>query len=104
MIDDIYITLNSASYNDNELELVFNILNKTNNTITINPNNNFKFYDINRLLTNNYENNKNVIKKGQTISYTLKYTVDKKELYDIYFYSGIVENNIKFVVTSNDLK
>ena len=30
--------------------------------------------------------------------------VKNRELYEIYFYSGIVENNIKFTITSNNIK
>lgn len=105
MIDDIYLTLTSATYNDDILELVFKIRNDTGKTMTINPESNFKLYDINRVLvTNSFTNNSNVIKKGQTVSYTLNYNVSKKEIYEIYFYSGIVENNVKFAVLSADLK
>ena len=103
MIDDINLTLINSNLENNNLELVFQITNNTNKTITINPDTNFKLYDINKVeILNTYSNNNNIIKKGQTISYTLNYKVSNKEIYEIYFYSGIVENNIKFVVTSND--
>lgn len=104
MIDDLNLTLTNANLENNNLELVFQITNNTKKTVTINPDTNFKLYDINKVETlNTYSNNTNIIKKGQTISYTLNYNVSNKEIYEIYFYSGIVENNIKFVVTSSDI-
>ena len=58
-----------------------------------------KLYDINKVqIPNKYNNKLNLIKKHQTINYTLMYDVDKKQTYEIYFYSGIVENNIKFTI------
>jgi len=105
MIDDINLKLTDANILNNNLELVFSITNNTKSTITIDDDTNFKMYDINKVLINNtYSNNNSIIKKGQTISYTLNYKVSNREIYDVYFYSGIVENNVKFVITSNDLK
>ena len=46
---------------------------------------------------------KNIIKKDETITYKLQYDVTKKELYEIYFYSQVVENNIKFSFKSSDI-
>jgi len=37
------------------------------------------------------------------MNYTLQYNIKNRELYEILFYSGIVENNIKFTVTNNDI-
>ena len=104
LLDDIYLTLDDVDYENGMLELNFEIENKTKNTITINPDNNFRLYDINQVqVMNIYSNNTNIIKKGQIVNYTLQYNIDKKEIYDIYFYSGIVENNIKFNITSEDI-
>lgn len=102
-IDDIKITLENASYNEenNILEMTFEITNKRDNTTTLVPDQNFVLYDINKVqMYNTYTNTNNIIKKGQTIHYTLQYNVAKKEMYEILFYSGIVENNIKFVLTN----
>ena len=104
LLDDIYLTLNEVGYQDDTLTLNFKIENKTKNTITIIPDSNFKLYDINQVqIKNTYSNNTNVIKKNEIINYTLEYNIDKKEIYDVYFYSGIVENNIKFNITSGDI-
>lgn len=104
-IDDIKIELIEAKYMENNvLELVFNIKNGRNNTITLSPDTNFKLYDINKVqLSNKYTTNKNIIKSQETINYTLQYET-KKEVYEILFYSGIVENNIKFSFTSLDIE
>ncbi len=104
-IDDIKIKLVDVRLRENqELEFTFRLTNYRNNTVTISADNNFKFYDINEIeLVNQYVNNNSIIKKGDTINYTLRYIVDKKQTYDILFYSGIVENNIKFNITSKDI-
>lgn len=105
-IDDIEVSLINASYinNDTGIEVTFKITNKRNNTITITPDDYFVFYDINKVqIPNKYTNDKNIIKKNETINYKLQYDVTKKELYEIYFYSQIVENNIKFSFKSNDI-
>ena len=103
MIDDIVLKLTDVKYHNNKLEVVFDIKNNTKNTYTIGEDS-FKMYDINQVLVSNeYHNENNIIKKGQTISHTLIYEVPKKEIYEIYFYSGFVNNNIKFVITSTDL-
>ena len=72
-IDDIEVTLVNASY-----------INKVQ-------------------IPNKYTNDKNIIKKDETITYKLQYDVTKKELYEIYFYSQVVENNIKFSFKSSDI-
>ena len=105
-IDDIEITLKSANYINTEtgIEVTFEITNKTSNTITITPDDYFKFYDVNKVqIPNKYTNDKNIVKKNETINYKLQYDVTKKELYEIYFYSGVVENNIKFSFKSSDI-
>ena len=39
------------------------------------------------------------VQKGDTITLTLQYNIQEKSIYEILFYSGIVENNIKFTIT-----
>ena len=102
-LDDINIKLTKATHNNDILELVFEIENKKNNTYSIDPDKNFKFNDNQITLTNIYTNNKSIIKKDNKIVYTLQYKIDKREIYSIYFYSGIVDNNIKFTITSQDI-
>lgn len=103
MIDDLEVKLSFINFDNDILEVVFDIKNNTNNTYTIGPDS-FKMYDINKVaIKNNFSNDNSVIKKGETISYTLQYAVERKELYEIYFYSGYVNNNIKFVIDSSDL-
>lgn len=100
-MDDLVITLTDASYNNGVLEAVFKITNNRKNSVTISPNVNFKLYDINKVqIPNIYSNDTSIIKKGETINYTLQYNVTGKSLYEILFYSGIVENNIKFSITN----
>ena len=106
-IDDIEVSLINAIYinNDTGIEVTFKITNKRDNTITITPDDYFVFYDINKVqIPNKYENDKNIIKKNETVNYKLQYDVTKKELYEIYFYSQVVENNIKFCFKSSDIK
>ena len=106
-IDDIEVSLINAIYinNDTGIEVTFKITNKRDNTITITPDDYFVFYDINKVqISNKYENDKNIIKKNETVNYKLQYDVTKKELYEIYFYSQVVENNIKFSFKSSDIK
>lgn len=105
-IDDIEVTLTDASYinNDTGIEVTFQITNRRDNTITITPDEYFVFYDINQVqIPNKYTNDKNIVKKDETITYKLQYDVTKKELYEIYFYSQIVENNVKFSFKSSDI-
>ncbi len=104
-IDDIKLKLINASRNENnQLELVFEIENNTKRTITILPDESFKLYDINKVqIPNTYSNNSNIIKKNKKTTITLNYSVEDKKLYEIYFYSGIVENNIKFTITDTDI-
>jgi len=106
-IDEIEIKLTEAKYinNDTGIEVSFEITNKKDNTITITPDDYFVFYDINQVqIPNKFTNDKSIIKKDETIIYKLQYDVTKKELYEIYFYSQIVENNIKFSFKANDIK
>ena len=104
-IDDISIKMTKAFINENNmLEVVFSITNNRGNTITLVPDNYFKLFDINKVqIYNQYQNDTNIIKKDQTVNYTLIYDINDKEIYEILFYSGIVENNIKFTITSNEL-
>lgn len=106
-LDDIELSLKDVNYINNKsgIEISFEITNKRNNTITIIPDEYFMFYDINMVqIPNKYKNNKNIIKKDEKVSYKLQYDVTQKELYEIYFYSHIVENNVKFSFTSSDIK
>lgn len=106
-LDKIEVTLKRVNYinNNTGIELSFEITNKTNHTITITPDNYFKFYDINSVqIPNKYNNNIKIVKKNQTINYKLQYNVTKKELYEIYFYSQVVENSIKFSFSSSDIE
>lgn len=105
-LDNIEVTLKDASYINKEtgIEVTFRITNKRDNTITITPDDYFVFYDINKVqIPNKYSNDKNIIKKDETIDYKLQYDVTKKELYEIYFYSQVVENNIKFSFKSSNI-
>jgi len=109
-IDDIIIKMTSIKDTDavsdkQVLEITFELTNQRKNTITIDADTSFKLYDINKVqIPNVFQNSNNLIKKDQTIIYTLQYETTKKELYEILFYSGIVENNIKFVIRSSDIK
>lgn len=105
-LDKIEVTLKKANYINNEtgIEITFEITNRTPNTITIIADDYFKFYDINQVqIPNKYNNNSKIVKKDETIIYKLQYDVTKKELYEVYFYSQTVENNIKFSFNSNDM-
>lgn len=105
-IDKLEITLTNFKYLYNDIvEFTFKITNNRDNSITLNPDNNFKIYNsTNAQIPNIYSNNSNIIKSKDTMNYTLQYNIKNRELYEILFYSGIVENNIKFTVTNNDIK
>jgi len=105
-IDDLTIKLEQAKYTeDKKLELVFDITNNRDNTLTLSPDDYFVLYDINKVqIPNTFSNTTNIVKKNSSLKYTLQYNIDSKELYEIYFYSGIVENNIKFTITSLDIE
>ena len=105
-IDKLEITLTNFKYLDNDIvEFTFKITNNRDNSITLNPDNNFKIYNsTNAQIPNIYSNDSNIIKSKDTMNYTLQYNIKNRELYEILFYSGIVENNIKFTVTNNDIK
>lgn len=101
-IDKLEITLTNFKYLDNDIvEFTFKITNNRDNSITLNPDNNFKIYNsTNAQIPNIYSNDSNIIKSKDTMNYTLQYNIKNRELYEILFYSGIVENNIKFTVTN----
>ena len=105
-IDKLEITLTNFKYLDNDIvEFTFKITNNREDSITLNPDNNFKIYNsTNAQIPNIYSNDSNIIKSKDTMNYTLQYNIKNRELYEILFYSGIVENNIKFTVTNNDIK
>ena len=105
-LDKIEVTLEKVNYihNNTGIELTFKITNQTDNTITITPDDYFKFYDINEVqIPNKNTSNPKIVKKDETITYKLQYDVTKRELYEIYFYSQVVENNIKFSFKSSDI-
>ncbi|MBQ6546920.1 MAG: hypothetical protein IJL74_02855 [Bacilli bacterium] len=105
-LDKIEVTLEKVNYihNNTAIELTFKITNQTDKTITITPDDYFKFYDINEVqIPNKNTSNQKIIKKDETTTYKLQYDVTKKELYEIYFYSQVVENNIKFSFKSSDI-
>lgn len=105
-IDKLEITLiNVNEIGNDTIEFIFKIKNNRSNSITLNPDNNFKIYNINSVqIPNIFSNDSNIIKSNDTVNYTLQYNIKNRELYEIYFYSGIVENNIKFTVTSKEIK
>ena len=105
-IDKLEITLiNVNEIGNDTIEFIFKIKNNRSNSITLNPDNNFKIYNINSVqIPNIFSNDSNIIKSNDTVNYTLQYNIKNRELYEILFYSGIVENNIKFTVTNNDIK
>ena len=105
-IDKLEITLiNVNEIGNDTIEFIFKIKNNRSNSITLNPDNNFKIYNINLVqIPNIFSNDSNIIKSNDTVNYTLQYNIKNRELYEIYFYSGIVENNIKFTVTSKEIK
>lgn len=104
-IDKLEIKLTNFKYLDNDIvEFTFKITNNRDNSITLNPDNNFKIYNsTNAQIPNIYSNDSNIIKSKDTINYTLQYNIKNRELYEILFYSGIVENNIRFNITSKDI-
>lgn len=104
--DDIELLLNEVIYNETHqaLRIKVKMTNKRDNTVTIKSDEMFKLYDINKVqIPNSYNNTTNIIKKDETITYILEYSVAKKEIYELYFYSGVVENNIRFNITSKDI-
>lgn len=105
-LDKIEVKLTKANYinNNTGVEVTFEITNKTRNTITITADDYFKFYDVNSVqIPNKYTSNPKIVKRNETIIYKLQYDVTTKELYEIYFYSGIVENNIKFSFKASEI-
>lgn len=103
-LDNIYIMLIKTEKVNDSLQLTFTIKNKRGETITIDPDNNFKYYSNDIVLSNTYKDNKNTIKNNKEQTYTLQYEYTDLSIYNIYFYSGIVENNIKFTFTDKDIK
>ncbi len=105
-LDKIEVKLTKANYinNNTGVEVTFEITNKTKNTITITADDNFRFYDLNEVqIPNKFTSNPKIVKRKETIIYKLHYDVTTKELYEIYFYSGIVENNIKFSFKASEI-
>ena len=106
-LDNIKVLLKDVNYANNKsvIDITFEITNKTKNTITIVPDDYFVFYDVNKVqIPNKYSNSKNIVKKDETLTFKLQYDTTSKELYEIYFYSQVVSNNIKFTFKSSDIK
>ena len=106
-LDKIEVTLKKINYihNQSAIDITFEITNRTDNTITITPDEYFKFYDINEVqIPNKFTTNPKIVKSDETILYKLEYDVTKKELYEVYFYSQVVENNIKFSFKTSDIQ
>ena len=105
-IDGIKIVLNdiqmSQSFQDVKqekdtyLNLEFIITNTTNQTITIDSTKNFVFKIEEEVYTDLNHNKMIEIAPEETVVYTLIYDVEEQDFYEVLFYSGIVENNIKF--------
>ena len=99
IIDDIEITLLSRTYEEssNILELNFLIKNVSSKNIVLVSDTNFKLYDSNQKQQLNTYNSKivNLGKKEET-TYKLQYYIEDNNINYILFYSGIVENNIRF--------
>ena len=88
-LDKIEVTLKNVTYINQEtgIELAFEITNKTDNTITIVPDEYFKFFDINEVqIPNKFDNNKSIIKKNQ------------------YFISAIDSEEFKAIIYGNEEK
>lgn len=105
-IDDIDLKLTNVKYINKKtgIEITFEITNRQANTITIKPDEYFKLYDVNKVqIPNKFENDKNIAKRNEKIIYKLQYNIIKKEIYEIYFYSQIAENNIKFTFNTKDI-
>ena len=106
-LDHIKVVLKDVNYanNNTSIDLTFEITNNSKNTITIIPDDYFVFYDVNKVqIPNKHTNNKSIIKKDETLTYKLQYDTPNKELYEVYFYSQVVENNIKFTFKATDIK
>lgn len=105
-LDNIDLKLSNVKYINKKsgIEITFEITNSQDNTITIKPDDYFKFYDVNKVqIPNKFENDKNIVKKNEKLIYKLQYNATKKEVYEIYFYSQIAENNIKFKFKAKDI-
>ena len=76
-IDKLEITLTNFKYLDNDIvEFTFKITNNRDNSITLNPDNNFKIYNsTNAQIPNIYSNDSNIIKSKDTMNYTLQYNI-----------------------------
>ena len=87
-IDKLEITLTNFKYLYNDIvEFTFKITNNRDNSITLNPDNNFKIYNsTNAQIPNIYSNDSNIIKSKDTMNYTLQYNIKNRELYEILFY------------------
>ena len=76
-IDKLEITLTNFKYLDNDIvEFTFKITNNRDNSITLNPDNNFKIYNsTSAQIPNIYSNDSNIIKSKDTMNYTLQYNI-----------------------------
>lgn len=88
---------NNNPENDNYLILEFKITNNSDKTQILNSENNFKLIIDNNTYKDLYHNTETEIQPNESIMYQVIYDVPEKDSYDLYFYSGVVSNNIKFV-------
>lgn len=102
-IDKINLKMTDYEINDNKLEITFLITNKRGEDINILADDYFKLFDSNRNQIFNSYSNSSLIKKNETVEYKLIYDITNINSYDLYFYSGIVENNIKFSFNENNI-
>ena len=105
--EKLSIKMNEVVYNEDKtkFEVSFDITNNTDKDIVLEPDKNFKFYDKDKdQLPNQYQNDTDTIKKGQTLKYTLMYDTNDSEEYDIYFNSKLLKDEIKFTFKNTEMK
>lgn len=104
VLDNYEVILKKASYNDetNTLDVVFQITNLHDYSITINDREHFMLEGLGETqIGNSFHSNLNLVKSKEKVMYTLNYHINKRPNYEIIFYSGIKNNKIKFII---DLK
>lgn len=100
ILNDIVETKSFENNNpekDNYLILEFKITNNSNKTQILNSEDNFKLIIDNNTYKDLYHNAETEIQPNESVMYQVIYDVPEKDSYDIYFYSGVVSNNIKFI-------
>ncbi len=83
--------------NDHYLVLEFKITNISSETQTIDVQKSFQLKIDNTLYPDLNHNKDTEIAPQESIMYQLIYDVNEMDHYEILFYSGIVDNNIKFI-------